>query len=619
MSTGTKDIILAESSRFIGQISNNIVLNLHSRIREIEALAFSLARIVEALPKNEALFLKVLPPLIDFNADLGIAGGGFWAEPGQFAVDRDRCSFFWNRSLDGSLLFYDDYNQSPEGYHQEPWYVVGHHLQRGQCFWSASYMDPYSLQPMITCTTPTFAGDRVSGVVTIDLRLTGLHDEIEKWRLQTGGYLFIVDYQNKFVTFPQPERVLKGTLERGRVVKEFMLVEEFSAEEPLFLPIAAALAQWNQHFFQRDQPTEGSTAIVRHLQHAQMPEQEAELIAGIIQDSSRPDNLSCFLHRELEVSDDFLAGEPSTVFFFHVPRAYLKLVVVKPFSEAAMIAYKLIQAEKMSSMGKFVAGMAHELNNPINYIYGNIDFANTHFQDLLELIERYQQELPLPSPALQNFLEAIEFEFVVQDLPKILNSIKIGADRIRQLVASLRNFARIDESGLKCIDLYDGIDNTLLLLASRLRTTAQRSGITVMKHYDELPLVECHAGLMNQVFMNLLINAIDALEGVEIPNKIITIQGQRLDEHWVQLAISDNGPGISTAVQQHLFDPFFTTKPIGKGTGLGLSVCYQIITENHGGSLKCHSTLGQGAEFVIRLPIRQSTAIAGRLRVRHQA
>jgi len=605
MGTRTKDIILAESSRFIEQIANNVVLNLLARVREIEAIALSIARLVETLPKDATLLLKVLPSLIEFGGDAGIAGGGFWAEPGMFAVEKERCSFFWNRDSAGSLLFYDDYNQSEEGYHHEPWYIVGHHLQHGQCFWSASYMDPYSFQPIITCTTPTFDNGVMTGVVTIDLKLDGLQAEIEKWRAQTGGYLFIVDYQNKFVTFPKPEKVLKVNQERGRVLKEFMVAEEFAAAEPLFLPIATALAQWNQDFLQQKQQTESSTAIAAHLQSVvQMNQMEAEIISGIIQDSLKASHSANLCYQEFEIKNDFLTQEASTVFLFHLPRAYFKLIIVKPFSEAVTVTYSLIQKEKMSSLGKFVAGMAHEINNPVNFIYGNIAYADTYIQDLLELVKRYQQELSSPSRALQNYLTAIEFDFLVEDLPKILTSIKIGADRIRQLVASLKNFARTDEAGLKFVNLYEGIDNTLALLDSRLRTTSTQQGITVIKRYEELPLVECHAGLINQVFMNLLINAIDALETIENRERTITVYGKQIDSKWVRIAVADNGPGISYEVRQRLFDPFFTTKPIGKGTGLGLSVCYQIVTEKHGGKLTCHSIPGHGSHFVVELPVR---------------
>jgi len=606
MSSSTTDIILAESSRFIGQLSNNIVLSLHSRLREIEALACSLASLVENLPQDAALLRRVLPPVIDFRGDLGIAGGGFWAEPGRFVPDKERCSFFWNRDRDGRLTFFDDYDQSQEGYHHEPWYVVAHHLQRGQCFWSESYIDPYSLQPMITCTTPTFMGDGMSGVVTIDLKLDGLHSEIEKWRSKTGGYIFIVDYQNKFVTFPQPEQVLRSNTERGIQLKEFMTAQEFALQETLFSPIAELLEQSNQAFL-KSESNLTIKAIATHLQTSpKVSEYEAQLMACIIVDSSNSDDLTSFLQKEIRIENDFLTQDASTVFLFHVPRTYFKLVVVKPFTEAAMMTYSLIQAEKMSSMGQFVAGMAHEINNPVNFIYGNISHADTYVHDLFQLVKRYQQELPSPSPILRSYLTAIDFDFLMEDLPKILNSIKIGADRIRQLVVSLKNFARTDEAGLKPVNLYEGIDNTLVLLNSRLRDSTSQKGIRIIKDYKKLPPVECHAGLINQVFMNLLINAIDALDEVKYTDKLITISGQQLNPEWVQITIADNGPGIPHHVRQRLFDPFFTTKSIGKGTGLGLSVCYQIITEKHNGRLSCNSTPGKGAEFVIDLPIQQS-------------
>jgi len=282
---------------------------------------------------------------------------------------------------------------------------------------------------------------------------------------------------------------------------------------------------------------------------------------------------------------------------------------------------QLIQSEKMSSLGQLVAGIAHEINNPANFIYGNITYAKGYVQNLLELLELYQKQFPDIFPDIEHYVEAIDLEFLKEDLPKILSSMQVGTDRICGLVRSLRNFSRLDEAEMKRVDLHEGIDSTLMLLENRLQAKPGLSAIRVMKEYGELPPVECYPGQLNQVFMNILSNAIDALKEnrkSEVENAqetstnpdalapIIVIRTEVLTPDWVTIRIADNGCGMSEAVQSQLFDPFFTTKPVGEGTGLGLSISYQIITEQHHGSLQCFSQLGQGTEFAIEIPLRQS-------------
>ncbi|MEW5861226.1 MAG: PAS domain S-box protein [Cyanobacteriota bacterium] len=269
----------------------------------------------------------------------------------------------------------------------------------------------------------------------------------------------------------------------------------------------------------------------------------------------------------------------------------------------------LIQSEKMSSLGQMVAGVAHEINNPVNFIHGNLTHANQYSQDLLNLLQLYKQHYPNPVPEIQDEIEAIDLDFVVEDLPKILGSMKMGTDRIRQIVLSLRNFSRLDEAAMKAVDIHEGIDSTLLILQNRLRAASNYPSIEIVKEYGNLPPVECYAGQLNQVFMNLLNNGIDALETQPEP-RIITIRtevgrGKSLSSPYVLIRIADNGPGMTEQVKARLFDPFFTTKPVGKGTGLGLSISYQIVVEKHGGILKCISAPGQGAEFWIEIPISQ--------------
>jgi signal transduction histidine kinase len=296
---------------------------------------------------------------------------------------------------------------------------------------------------------------------------------------------------------------------------------------------------------------------------------------------------------------------------------------------------QLIQTEKMSSLGQLVAGVAHEINNPVTFISGNLNPASHYVHDLLGLLHLYQQHYPNPPAPIQEEVEAIDYEFLRQDLPKVLDSMKLGADRITQIVRSLRNFSRTEQAQTKPFNIHEGIDSTLLILQHRLKPKGSYSGIQIVKEYGDLPLVECYASQLNQVFMNILSNGIDALEHQKEP-RVITIstevresselyrccasprllnfeleepispQGFKLkipNPQSVIIRIRDNGPGMTETVKKHLFDPFFTTKPVGKGTGLGLSISYQIVVEKHGGFLTCRSQPGQGAEFWIEIPL----------------
>ncbi|MBW4557601.1 MAG: ATPase [Trichormus sp. ATA11-4-KO1] len=269
---------------------------------------------------------------------------------------------------------------------------------------------------------------------------------------------------------------------------------------------------------------------------------------------------------------------------------------------------RLLQNEKMAALGQLVAGIAHEINNPVNFIAGNLVHAINYSQDLLKLISLYRQHDPHPAAEIQSVSTEIELEFLTTDLPRLLNSMQIGCDRIEQIVRSLRNFSRLDEAEKKTVDIHEGIDSTLLILQSRFKNHKTSENISLVKEYGTLPLVECYPGLLNQVFMNILSNAIDALEesianGKKTDNPAIEIRTQVIGRNWIAIHISDNGPGIPENIKKRLFDPFFTTKPVGKGTGLGLSISYQIVVEKHGGQLHCISSLGQGTEFIIKIPV----------------
>jgi two-component system, NtrC family, sensor kinase len=279
--------------------------------------------------------------------------------------------------------------------------------------------------------------------------------------------------------------------------------------------------------------------------------------------------------------------------------------------ELQLAQSQLIQSEKMSSLGQLVAGVAHEINNPVNFIHGNVAHANEYVQELIGLIQLYQAHYPSPVAAIQTAIEQIDLEFLTEDTHKLFSSMKVGTDRIRQIVLSLRTFSRMDEADLKVVDLHEGMDSTLMILEHRIKAKGDRPAIQIIKAYGDLPLVGCFAGQINQVFMNILTNAIDALEDAqEIATEpftpTITITTQQIGTNRIAIYMRDNGPGIPEALKTRLFDPFFTTKPVGKGTGMGLSISYQIVTERHGGSLQCHSAPGQGAEFIISIPISQA-------------
>ena len=282
---------------------------------------------------------------------------------------------------------------------------------------------------------------------------------------------------------------------------------------------------------------------------------------------------------------------------------------------------QLIQTEKMSSLGQLVAGIAHEINNPVTFIDGNLVHAEEYIETLLQLVQMYETAYPDSSPEIEEFKAEIDLDFVVEDLENLLDSMRKGTQRILKIVKSLRNFSRLDESGCKAVDIHEGIESTLVILRDRLETSLQSGKIEVIRDYGNLPLIECYPGQLNQVFMNLISNAIDALvESDQKPppdrnsphSSQIIISTQLIDHKSIRISIKDNGSGICDQVCPHIFNPFFTTKPVGKGTGLGLSISYQIITQLHQGQLICRSTPHQGTELGVEIPIHQTPVKSSR-------
>ncbi len=283
----------------------------------------------------------------------------------------------------------------------------------------------------------------------------------------------------------------------------------------------------------------------------------------------------------------------------------------KTLSKLQNTQAQLIQTEKMSSLGQMVAGIAHEINNPISFIYGNLAPVREYTEGLLKLLSLYQQAYPESLPEIVAASNELDLDFLKADLPKIMASMQSGAERIRNIIQSLRNFSRLDEAEIKQVNIHEGIDSALLILQSRLKFSSHQQKIIVNQQYGNLPLVECYSGSLNQVFMEVINNAIDALQIARGSKSnlnwqpTIGIRTEVLERDRIAIHIFDNGIGMNEEVQRQLFNPFFTTKAVGKGTGLGLSISYQSIVERHRGQIKCVSSLGEGTELIIEIPTRQ--------------
>lgn len=357
----------------------------------------------------------------------------------------------------------------------------------------------------------------------------------------------------------------------------------------------------------------------QNAQHIRAIEKENRILKKRLK---RSENDRIYLERNYEVRESMLNQVVQELEKAQVAKEQQNQELNEALHKLRMMQTKLVEAEKMSALGVLVAGVAHEINNPISFIHGNVDIANAYLGDLVALIQLYQHHYPDAHADIVKKQQDIDFEFLVDDVFDLLQSMQVGSDRIREIVLSLRTFSRHDESAFKDADIHEGLDSTLMILQHKLKDSGHGAAIHICKDYGDLPPISCFAGQLNQVFMNILSNAIDALrdshDWLTTEKTLLNQEGHPQPTVWIETRLSDqknlvsitignNGVPIPETVRDRLFEPFFTTKGIGKGTGLGLSISYQIIVDRHHGQLACTSSSQRGTEFVIDIPLHVSS------------
>lgn len=474
-------------------------------------------------------------------------------------------------------------------------------------FWTEIYQDPVSDRLLVTCGSPIYEGNEFRGTVALDVDLAIFNQTLRDFNYKVGNSFLINQHQQIIAPQNQDAKILSipNILPQSlqEEIPHLLKSQEEKVQETasyLFFHRNLEQSPWKLVFF-----TKKSDIMIPIIS-------KSILVLGLLYSSL----IAMLLIANYLIKREFI--NPTRQLINHIEAESKNLypeipeipncwnpwfqTITKTFEENRKITAELIQREKMSSLGQLVAGVAHEINNPVNFIYGNLSHAKEYTDDLIDLAKLYQVYYPHPKPEVKDKIEEIDLDFLLEDLPKVFDSMQVGTKRIRQIVLSLQSFSRQDQVKLKAVDIHEGIDNTLMILETRLKPQGNFPGIKIIKDYGKLPLTECFSGQLNQVFMNLISNAIDALEENQQDCPQITIRTSYTPNNYISVTIADNGPGLTEEIQQHLFEPFFTTKPVGKGTGLGLSISFQIM-EKLGGKLDYHSVLGEGTKFFIEIPM----------------
>ncbi|GAX45569.1 histidine kinase [Tolypothrix sp. NIES-4075] len=463
------------------------------------------------------------------------------------------------------------------------------------------------LQIQISTPIPAETGIKPAGVLMGGIPINRVVEVISNLHEGKGSYAFALNSQGVPIAHPNTELI--GTAEKAAQsflnspnprlaeITQKMVAKRTSIE------LAQLDGKWSYVAYTPLREANWSLALIVPQENIESPLQALNLLATVLGGLLVVGLIGAWRQVQLyeQIRDRALISSQQAQ------------ELSKTLKELQNTQAQLIHTEKMSSLGQLVAGVAHEINNPANFIHANLNHASVYSQDILDLLKLYQQTYPNPTPEISDRAQDLDIEFLAEDLPKLMASMQVGTKRIREIVLSLRNFSRLDEADMKFVDIHEGLDNTLMILNRRLIATPNQSEIQIVKKYGDLPQVECYAGQLNQVFMNILVNAIDALEEASQkrsfediktnPNKIKLQTQLDKSSHYAIVQIYDNGIGMSEYVKQRVFDHMFTTKPVGKGIGLGMAIAYQIIVEKHAGTIEVDSTPGCGTEFTIRIPL----------------